>query len=230
MSLDDGMESISDLLRIIKMPASGQNSPSYFHTLDKPKTTGHIRRMPKPNHRNKILSAGLAVFHERGFHGSGIQDVVDHAGVPKGSFYNHFKSKDALGLEVLECYWESNAENRTELRDSEIPALTRIDRHLAAAGYDKNGCLIGNFSGELAGSDAFRPRLSKLYKTWMSDVAACILDGQKNGTIRNDDSAENFAEFVIEGLEGAKLKAKVDRDPDVLERYRKSIRLLLENR
>lgn len=186
--------------------------------------------MPKPNHRDKILSAGLAVFHERGFHGSGIQDVVDHAGVPKGSFYNHFKSKDALGLEVLECYWQSNAEARRELRDPEIPALTRIDRHLAAAGYDENGCLIGNFSGELASSEAFRPSLSKLYRTWVSDVAACILDGQRNGTIRNDDTAENFAEFVIEGLEGAKLKAKVDRDPGVVERYRKSICLLLQNR
>lgn len=186
--------------------------------------------MPKPSHRDKILSAGLAVFHERGFHGSGIQDVVDHAGVPKGSFYNHFKSKDALGLEVLDCYWESNAATRTELRDSEVPALTRIDRHLATAGYDENGCLIGNFSGELAGSDAFRARLSKLYKTWISDVAACIRDGQEDGTIRNDDSAKNFAEFVVEGLEGAKLKAKVDRDPSVLKRYRKSIRLLLDSR
>lgn len=185
--------------------------------------------MPKPNHRNKILSAGLAVFHEQGFHGCGIQDVVDHAGVPKGSFYNHFKSKDALGLEVLETYWENSAETRTVLLDSEVPPLTRIDRHLAAAGYDEKGCLIGNFSGELAGSNLFRRRLSKLYKTWISGVAACILDGQKDGSIRNDDSAENFAEFVIEGLEGAKLKAKVDRDPSVLERYRKSIHLLLQN-
>lgn len=185
--------------------------------------------MPKPNHRDKILSAGLAVFHEQGFHGCGVQDVVDHAGVPKGSFYNHFKSKYALGLEVLECYWEAGGAARTALQAGGVPALKRIDRHLAALGYDKNGCLIGNFSSELASSDQFRLRLSELYKTWISEVAACILEGQKDGTIRNDDKAVNLAEFVVEGFEGAKLKAKVERDPAVLNRYRKSIRLFLQS-
>ena len=185
----------------------------HVSSLDIYKTTGHILAMAKPNHRSKILSAGLAVFHARGFHGSGIQDVVDHAGVPKGSFYNHFKSKDALGLEVLNYYWETNAGMRLALRESGVPALSRIDRHIAAAGYDENGCLIGNFSGELAASDTFRPRLSTLYKAWIADVAACIQDGQNEGTIRQDDSAESLAEFIIDGLEGAKLKAKVDRDP-----------------
>ena len=186
--------------------------------------------MSKPSHRDKILSAGLAVFHEQGFHNSGIQDVVDHAGVPKGSFYNHFKSKNALGLEVLENYWEAGGVARTELRAARVAPLTRIDRYIAAVGYDKNGCLIGNFSSELAGFDEFRSRLSELYKDWIAEFAACIRDGQKDGTIRNDDKPENLAEFVIEGLEGAKLKAKVEQEPAVIKRYRKSTRLFLQSR
>lgn len=185
--------------------------------------------MPKPNNREKILSAGLAVFHKQGFHATGVQDVVDHAGVPKGSFYNHFKSKDALGLEVLESYWKAGGGARTELQTAGIAPLERIDRHLAAAGYDENGCLIGNFSSELTGSDEFRSRLSELYKVWVSEVAACIREGQEDGTLRRDDRAENLAEFIIEGLEGAKLKAKVERDPAVLKRYRNSIRLFLQS-
>ncbi|MEP3276818.1 MAG: TetR family transcriptional regulator C-terminal domain-containing protein [Stappiaceae bacterium] len=186
--------------------------------------------MPKPSHREKILSSGLAVFHEQGFHGCGIQEVVNHAGVPKGSFYNHFKSKEAFGLEVLESYWQAGGGARAELQAAGVAPLKRIDRHLVAVGYDKNGCLIGNFSSELAGSDDFRSHLSKLYKTWISEVAACIKEGQKDGTIRDDDRAENLAEFVVEALEGAKLKAKVEREPAVLKRYRKSIRLFLQSR
>lgn len=186
--------------------------------------------MPKPNHREKILSAGLAVFHEQGFHGSGIQDVVDHAGVPKGSFYNHFKSKDALGLEVLEKFWEAGINTRMELQAAGVAPLKRIDRYLAAVGYDRNGCLIGNFSGELAGSEAFRSRLSELYEAWITAIAACIREGQKDGTVRNDDRAVNLAEFVVEGLEGAKLKAKVEQEPAVIKRYRKSIQLFLQSR
>jgi len=46
----------------------------------------------------------LAVFHEFGYHASGVQAVVDHAGVPKGSFYNHFKSKEALFSEAVSSF------------------------------------------------------------------------------------------------------------------------------
>ncbi len=186
--------------------------------------------MSKQNHRNKILAAGLAVFHEHGFNGSGVQDVVSFAGVPKGSFYNHFKSKEALGLEVLDAYWEAGTEGRDVLRASGVPPLKRIDRHLTLFGYDKNGCLVGNFSAELAGIDEIRYRLAELYETWIDEVAICIREGQLDGTIRDDDKAANLAEFVVEGIEGAKLKAKIDQDPGAVNRYRKSIRLFLQSR
>lgn len=183
----------------------------------------------KQNHYEKILSAGLTVFHEQGFHASGTQEVVDLAGVSKGSFYNHFKSKDALGLAVLDFYWQNNADTLALLHGPKVPALKRIDRYLAAVGYDENGCLIGNFSIELANSDFFRPHISKLMKTWVEEIAACISDGQNDGTIRKDDSAVNLAEYVVVSLEGAIMKAKINRDPSVLKRLRKSIQLFLQN-
>lgn len=178
--------------------------------------------MPKPNHRDKLIQAGFTLFHERGFHASGVQNIVDHAGVPKGSFYNHFQSKDDLGLEILNYYWEMYADSRAGLSDREVPALERINRHLGAFRQSEFGCLIGNFSGELAGSDAFRSRLLSLYEKWISDLAACIRAGQEDGTIRDDSTSEHLAEFVISGLEGAILKAKVDRDFDGLERFRET--------
>jgi len=183
--------------------------------------------MPKPNHRNKILNAGVEVFYKNGYHASGVQDVVDEAGVPKGSFYNHFKSKEALGLEVLNTYWDATNIARRELRTADKAPLKRIDRHLAALGYDQNGCLIGNFSAELAGIDEFRNRIRELLQTWRAEVAACIQEGQLDGSIRDDAKAENLAECVIEGMQGAKLKAKIEQDPTVVSRYRKSIQLFL---
>lgn len=190
---------------------------------------GHIINMPKQNHKEKILNAGVAVFYKQGFHGSGVQDVVDHAEVPKGSFYNHFKSKEALGLEVLDTYWSASNDARNELRAPGVSPLNRIDRHLAGLGYDKNGCLIGNFSAELAGIDQFRSRLARLFKSWRAEVAACIEEGQQDGSIRNDAKATNLAEFVVEGMQGAQLKAKIEQDPAVIKRYRNSIRLFLQS-
>jgi len=186
--------------------------------------------MAKQNHHNKILDTALTVFYEQGFHSSGVQDVVAIAGVSKGSFYNHFKSKDALGLAVLDLYWEKNADARSLLRDAKVPAIKRIDNHIKAIGYNEAGCLVGNFGNELASIELIRTRIAELLNSWADDVAACLSEGQQDGTVRHDDSAKNLADFFISSLEGAILKAKVERDPDVLKRFRKSIRLFLESR
>lgn len=165
----------------------------------------------------------MTVFHERGFHNSGTQDVVTLAGVSKGSFYNHFKTKDALGLAVLDYYWESHQSSLRLLSAPDQSALQRIQAYFMSVAYDDNGCLIGNFSSELSGSDEFRERLARLFSSWVAELATCISEGQKDGSIRENQNATTLAEFVLTSYEGAILKAKVDRDPAVLERFRHSI-------
>jgi TetR/AcrR family transcriptional regulator, transcriptional repressor for nem operon len=53
--------------------------------------------MPKPSHREKLLTAGLQVVFEQGYCGASVRDIVQAAGVPQGSFTNHFRSKEAFG-------------------------------------------------------------------------------------------------------------------------------------
>ena len=183
--------------------------------------------MLKQTHYDKILSAALTVFHERGFHDSGTQEIVTLAGVSKGSFYNHFKSKDALGLAVLEHYWDSHQSSLKLLQATGQKPLQRIETYFKSVAYDENGCLIGNFSTELAGEDVFRKRLAKVFNTWVASIADCISDGQKDGSIRSNEDAATLAEFVTTSYEGAILKAKVDRDPAVIERFRRSIIMFL---
>src|ERR1700761_1118340 len=64
--------------------------------------------MPRPSVKEKLLETALDRFQAQGFNGCGVQDITDAAGVPKGSFYNHFKSKEALALEVLDQYRAGN--------------------------------------------------------------------------------------------------------------------------
>src|ERR1700733_13523826 len=84
--------------------------------------------MPKPNAHQKIVDAGLKVLIEKGFNGCGVQDITTAAGVPKGSFYNHFESKEALGAEVVERYGHDNP-RRAVLADTSVPALQRLRAH-----------------------------------------------------------------------------------------------------
>ena len=56
--------------------------------------------------RDRLLQAGVLVFSRSGFNGSSVQDITDAAGVPKGSFYNHFDSKEGLGAAAIEHFWD----------------------------------------------------------------------------------------------------------------------------
>ncbi len=179
--------------------------------------------MPRPSNKAQIVESGLAVFHEFGYHASGVQAVVDHAGVPKGSFYNHFKSKEDLGLEVLKAYWMRFEDLRAALRISDQPPLDRIDAHLAAFSVDETGCLIGNLTSEMANEPQFRDALQGVYASWIADFEACILEGQKDGSIRDDETAKTMAEFIVTALEGAVLKRKLEDDEQTLINFRKTM-------
>ena len=52
----------------------------------------------------RLVKAGLELFLRKGYNASGIQQITDHAGVPKGSFYNHFDSKEAFAAVVVDRY------------------------------------------------------------------------------------------------------------------------------
>src|ERR1700712_4956151 len=109
---------------------------------------GHISLMPKPSNREKILTEGLKVVHERGFDGASVRDIVQAAGVPQGSFTNHFASKEAFGLEILDLYFANNARVIDEtLKNDALSPLQRLRAYIDVSksqfGPDavRNGCL-----------------------------------------------------------------------------------------
>ena len=111
--------------------------------------------MSNPSNREKILTEGLRVVHERGFAGASVRDIVGAAKVPQGSFTNHFASKEACCLEILELYFEgTRAMIHETLRNEALPPLKRLRafidaqiKYLDRNGW-RNGCLLGNFSAE----------------------------------------------------------------------------------
>ena len=64
-----------------------------------------ILAMSRISNRDKLLANGRKVVLERGYVGASVRDIVEAAGVPQGSFTNHFDSKEAFALEILELYF-----------------------------------------------------------------------------------------------------------------------------
>lgn len=182
--------------------------------------------MARTDVREKLLTAGLEALHKRGFNGTGVQDITDAAKVPKGSFYNHFESKDALGVEVVERYAANGAGRREPLMEGSGPPLTRLRTYFKAlnqlgpaTGFSR-GCLLGNFGTELsAQSPAIRAALEAAFDDWTKAIAQVIAEAQKAGDVSRDIPAETLANFLLNAWEGAVMRSKVEKDPAALDAF-----------
>ena len=182
--------------------------------------------MPKPSVREQLIDAGLKTLLRQGFNGSGVQDIADAARVPKGSFYNHFESKEAFAAEVLERYWQAGAVRTAVLRDLTVGPVERLRIYFgalfdAAVGPDfEKGCMIGNFSTELPEqSPEIRERLAAIYAAWTRSIESCVREAQNAKRVRVDLPASAVASFLINSWEGAVLRARVERDRSPLVQF-----------
>ena len=187
-----------------------------------------VLAMARPSLRAKILQAGLPVMFRSGYHGASVRDICSAAGAPHGSFTNHFRSKEAFAVEVLERYFGylkgliSDA-----LDDQSLTPRQRLKRYLNVI-TDKLkrdrwmiGCLIGDFSLQASShSKLLRQRLDRIFREWRSLFAACIAAAQATGEIDSQFDAADLAEFLLASWEGAILRMKVERSPAALERFK----------
>jgi TetR/AcrR family transcriptional repressor of nem operon len=187
--------------------------------------------LAKPSHREKILTEGLRVVHERGFGGASVRDIVAAAGVPQGSFTNHFASKETFCLEILELYFKDvRAMIQRTLRNDSLPPLKRLHafidaqiKYLNRIGW-RNGCLIGNFSAEASEhSEAIRKRLVEIYEEMRQAVAYCLKAAVKIGEVPRKTECDELAGFLIASLQGAILQSKTERNAVPLERFKRMI-------
>ena len=174
------------------------------------------------------MTEGLRVVHKRGFGGASVRDIVAAAGVPQGSFTNHFVSKEAFCLEILDLYFEgARATIQRTLRNDSLPPLKRLRafidtqiKYLDRIGW-QNGCLVGNFSAEASEhSEVIRKRLVEIYEELRQGVAYCLKAAVKLGEVPRKTECDELAGFLIASMQGAILQSKTERNSVPLERFK----------
>lgn len=177
--------------------------------------------------RKLLLDAGLRTFGRLGFNGSSVQDVTDEAGVPKGSFYNHFQSKEALGVAVLDQSWaDGTCERLRVLDDAGVPPLQRlrlyfetITTDIAGQGFTC-GCLAANMAAEMTDhSPAISGQLAIIFAGWHRRVANCLHEARAAGELGPDADPDLLAGFVLDAWEGAVLRSRIEKGDRPLRQF-----------
>jgi TetR/AcrR family transcriptional regulator, transcriptional repressor for nem operon len=183
--------------------------------------------MGKETTRDTLLEVGRQIFVERGFNNTGIDAILTAAGVPKGSFYYYFPSKEAFALEVLNRFAAGHeADLDRILKDRSVPPLERMRCLMEATAKRlepqqcRNGCLVGNFCQELADqNEAFRERLDEILRGWGGCYAACLKEAQAAGDLSADLDPNELADFLLNSWQGAVLRAKTSRSTAPLQTF-----------
>jgi TetR/AcrR family transcriptional repressor of nem operon len=181
--------------------------------------------MPRPANpevRKRLLAAGLDLIHARGFAASGVKDITEAAGVPKGSFYAYFASKEAFASAILDAYWVDIETRLVPVLDGDGSTQERIRRFFHALTDDHEtanfllGCLIGNLSLELSSnSEPIRAQLISILARWGNDLADCL----RSGDLGDGLDADEIASQLIEAWEGAALRGKMIRSRIPYDRF-----------
>ena len=195
--------------------------------LDMKYVRAYYFQMTKVTNRTRILNEGLRVVHERGLIGASVRDIIQAAGVPQGSFTNHFVSKEAFCLEVLDIYFEGIRKVLQEtILNEALSPTARVRAYVDAnvrkvSGHGlKNGCLIGNFSIETGGhSEVIRQRIVEIYEEIMAAMAGCLKAAASADELVSPIAPDVLAGFIFSSLQGAIMQAKAELSPAPLERF-----------
>ncbi|OWW21850.1 TetR/AcrR family transcriptional regulator [Noviherbaspirillum denitrificans] len=188
--------------------------------------------------RSLLVSTGLAVLTEKGYSSVGIDEILRMVGVPKGSFYHYFSSKEAFGQVLIAAYADYFARklDRCFLDTSRTP-LQRLryfvqdaKQGMAKHGF-RRGCLVGNLGQEMAVlPESFRHQLADVFRDWQQRTERCLKEAQQTGEIGQALDCAQLAEFFWIGWEGAVLRAKLEQQAVALDIFANGFFKLVEQR
>jgi TetR/AcrR family transcriptional regulator, transcriptional repressor for nem operon len=184
--------------------------------------------MSKQATKDNLITVGLELIRSAGYTATGINQILEAAKVPKGSFYHHFATKDEFVLEVIRRYAEGE-QTRWEkfLDDSDESALKKLRRYFKdlIATYGRrggpiSGCLLGNLSLEIAGqNEDIRKMLAKAFDAWQGAIAKTIREGIAKEELPKTLKADEVAALIVNNWEGAQARAKTDQNDKPLELF-----------
>ncbi len=188
-----------------------------------------------PDVRGSILDVGQRIMASKGFSAVGLNEILAGAGVPKGSFYHYFGSKDAFGKALLEAYFEDYLADLDEILSQ--PGLTAAERLMAylqhwqetQSFFDCQGkCLAVKLGAEVADlSEAMRAALKHGTSGITQRLKTAIEAGVAEGSLSIDGDPDGAAQSLYQLWLGASVMVKIVRSAQPFESAMMTTRQIL---
>ncbi|OCX17304.1 TetR/AcrR family transcriptional regulator [Pseudomonas graminis] len=196
----------------------------------KPRRPGRPPKVARPDDfdtREALIRCGVEVLTEQGFMATGIDGILKRVGVPKGSFYHYFASKEVFGLAVLDSYAGYFARRLDRwLLDESLSPLERLagfvqESKVNIARHDfRRGCLVGNMGQEVSVLPAgFREALEKVFLDWQARLTVCFKAAIAAGELPARTDCSELAAYFWIGWEGAVLRARLVQNEQPLNTF-----------
>lgn len=176
-----------------------------------------------PDTREALIAVGLRLLTKQGYAATGLQQIVAEAGVPKGSFYNHFASKEAYCAAVLDRYMDvllPRLESPGGLPDP-IDAVRAFHQGLVRILDVRPGtmtCMLGSFATEVdEASTALRQSIANGLERWVAAYEVLFVEAQAKGQVRTDIPARQLAEVFWNQWQGALAQMRVRSSTEPLK-------------
>jgi len=178
-----------------------------------------VRAMKKPAHetRQHILDVTRALMTRKGYTAVGLAEVVAAAGVPKGSFYYYFKSKEEFGLALLDEYFSAYLATVDRLLTAEGAGAERLVAYFQywkdtqGSDFPDDKCLVVKLGPEMCDlSEDMRTVLRRGTDAIIQRITRCAARGQTDGSISPAVPAQELAESLYQLWLGASLLAKLN--------------------
>ncbi len=171
------------------------------------------------NTRQRILDTGRELVLKGGFGGVGLKQLLDRSGVPKGSFYYYFASKEAFGCALLQDYVDDYLRRMDALAQEPGSAGDKLMRFWSAwldgdeAGGIADRCLVVKLGAEVSDlSEEMRRILDDGVAQLVGRLAQLLRDGAADGSLRPQAEPEVAARLLYAQWLGAAILARLSAD------------------
>lgn len=187
--------------------------------------------------REDIISQGQEIFRKNGYHATGLSEILSDCGISKGTFYNYFENKEDFGIACLKnyssqvskligTYMSFTSQSASKRLSRYFEQLIKINQNEGS----NNGCLLMNFSTELAGNEsAMAKTVREEFAGWIEQLTPTVEEAQRHGEISDRLSASVIARMLYYEIYGGFVEMKALHSTKRMQHQLESMFRLLRN-